>query len=182
MYTTRNTHRTSAGTVVPLAAVWMAAAFTFVAWWHRADSSWMGMDSFERSAAAGFVILGALATEWLVLRELKFIGSAEQTTATVDEVRRVSWSDKLAVADYHYFTQDGRVITARCAVPPEEAGKWQRGYSFTAIYDVNRPARHAVEGSTWAASGEIEAATSTMRLVVPASEEQSGHSEIRAAA
>lgn len=158
MTPSRSASRTTAGIVIPVASALAAGLFLVMIWMHAGRPVWLGMDKYERLAAAGAAVLAAIAVEWAVLRQFKLVGGGQITEAVVDDVREIPWSPETATADYHFFTQDGRVITARCAIPSTEKEFWQRGRKVTAIYDPARPARHAIDDRLWGVQWQIREA------------------------
>ena len=158
MTITRTTSRTQAGRFLPLASALLTTLFLVLIAQHSNYARWLGMDVHERQAAVGLALFGTVAVEMSVLRQKRLIIDGEVTEAVVDDVRPLSWSPEHATADYHFFTEDGRVITSRCAVPTANAEFWQRGRKITAIYDPARPARHAIDERLWAVQWQISEA------------------------
>jgi len=148
---TRPASRTLAGFLAPALAGASAICFIFLAVLHAHDATWLGLDKAARVLVAGLGIFAAVGTEMIVLRQKKLIGNGQVVEAVVDEVRTISWSKEHSAAYYHFFTEDRRVITSRCAIENDKRDHWLCGQKIMAIYDPARPARHVVNDRLWAA-------------------------------
>jgi hypothetical protein len=148
--TARTASRTRAGLFAPVLVAAASGCFIVLALRHAHDATWLGMGSAARFFIAGASIFAAVGTEWIVIRQKKLIGNGHVAQAIVDDVCSLTWSSEHSAAYYHFFTEDRRVITSRCAIDNRNKDCWSPGCKITAIYDPVRPARHVVSPRLWA--------------------------------
>ena len=148
---TRNIQRTRIGRWVPGTALVVAIAFSSLAFLRESRSLW----SIDQLFVVGCFLAIAAVVELLVMRQWKFVARAVPTEIIVDEVRPLSWSKTHMTAQYHFFTEDRRVVSACCAVSEADRASFTSGARLNAIYDPIRPARHALVGRPlWAVTWE----------------------------
>ena len=139
----RMIQRTRLGRWMPIVALGFATGFA--AWALRSENK---TALFHSGTVAGLFISGcmlalAAVIELLVQRQRKFVARAVATEVIIDELRPLSWAKSQMTAQYHFFTEDRRVISACCAVGENDRDVWSNGSRVKAIYDPIRPARHA---------------------------------------
>ena len=141
----RINRRSTLGVLAPVLTFAFASLFVFLAFLHAGDEVWMKMGPVARIFVAGCLLFTAAVIEMLVLRQKKFVDRAVSSTVIVDDIRPLSWSAEHFAAQYHFFTEDRRVISACCAITAADRDEWVVGSRLRSIYDPARPARHALE-------------------------------------